>query len=692
MLFLVGPLAGLKSNSKLRKLRTISFFMSYVLFFLSWTLSDLALPEGGVQAVEKVMRYAAYLLFALNLLFADRTRKEWVCFTVMALLSAGYFFATKELFLLSLTVFVMISLDEDISDIFKVSLCLLIGLVAVTLLLCGVGILENRITIRGVTPADTYPRYALGFYHSNVLPLLLFYILVYLGIIKKYKFHPAVLLAALAVSVILYIFCNSRTAFLATLLLLGLYFVAPRIHLSSNSQSTVFGIARNIIAILSLISLVLSLLYPIHNPVLAWINTHLMSERLTLGYQKLVSQGLYFINMMPFEQYIQDKIIIDNAYMSMMIRYGVISVVILGLANYFGCEKYKKQPLALMVFILVCCVNFIDNDLLTYSCFPFLLAAYNRNMLNTSVTGKLKQKDLVSVIMSTYNEEEQQLSASIESILSQSYANFEFIIVNDNPNNDNLRATLTKFANKDNRIVLVENPQNMGLVASLNRAITYARGRFIARMDADDIAAPNRLFQQLLYLKNNDLDFVGGQIHYIDEESRSLQYTLKVPPIHEQIKRGMLWGNCVPHPTWLVKREVYETLGGYRQIPHCEDYDFVLRAFKLGYQLGNVPLVVLKYRVRTTSISVSNSAEQNLIRNYLAANRKSIFMITEEMVKQQSGNPNHPYYLYGEKKNAVKDALKGKNTRKLFTGICLLVTDKYFWFWLIEKVRFYIYR
>ena len=297
-------------------------------------------------------------------------------------------------------------------------------------------------------------------------------------------------------------------------------------------------------------------------------------------------------------------------------------------------------------------------------------------------------KELVSVIMSTYNENESQLSTSIESILNQSYEKLEFIIVNDNPKNEQLGALLAKYAQLDKRIVIVENPQNMGLVNSLNRALSYTKGDYIARMDADDISRPERLQLQLQYMKENRLDFVGGYAHFINEEGSSLGHIMKAPATNEQICRAVRWGNCIPHPTWFVRKEVYEKLGGYRHIPHAEDFDFILRALKTNFRFGNVPCVVLDYRIRSSGISVSNGVEQNLVRYYLTENRQKITEITEEMVAERIADRQNPYYLYHSKADKMKRAIKNKNLFEIGICGCRLVMDKYFWLWFVEKIRY----
>jgi glycosyltransferase involved in cell wall biosynthesis len=112
-------------------------------------------------------------------------------------------------------------------------------------------------------------------------------------------------------------------------------------------------------------------------------------------------------------------------------------------------------------------------------------------------------KPYISAVMSVYNESEEYLRKSIESILNQTYTDFEFIIILDNPDNKKARDILKEYENKDDRIVLLENEKNIGLAPSLNRGVKVARGKYIARMDADDIALPQRFEKQVYFLENN---------------------------------------------------------------------------------------------------------------------------------------------------------------------------------------------
>jgi len=223
------------------------------------------------------------------------------------------------------------------------------------------------------------------------------------------------------------------------------------------------------------------------------------------------------------------------------------------------------------------------------------------------------KKLLVSVIMSVYNEEENWLRESIESILNQSYKNFEFIIILDKPGNDKLDILIRKYSKIDPRIRYFVNEKNIGLVRSLNRALTFAKGAFIARMDADDISMPNRFEKQMDYLKNHpDVDFLGARCINIDEHGVELYRDSLIPGDMELIKSCLVNVDFVNHPTWFFKKECSDKNNGYREITCAEDYDFLLRLITNGFKLANINEFLVRYRIRSSGISQSNSLQQLL--------------------------------------------------------------------------------
>ena len=115
---------------------------------------------------------------------------------------------------------------------------------------------------------------------------------------------------------------------------------------------------------------------------------------------------------------------------------------------------------------------------------------------------------MISVIMSVYNESPSDLSAAIDSILNQTYRDFEFIVVCDNPQNVKLIDLIQKYVLADERVRFIKNSENIGLALSLNKAASQARGDYLFRMDADDIAYPTRMMEQYKALTESDLDLV----------------------------------------------------------------------------------------------------------------------------------------------------------------------------------------
>jgi len=238
----------------------------------------------------------------------------------------------------------------------------------------------------------------------------------------------------------------------------------------------------------------------------------------------------------------------------------------------------------------------------------------------------------ISVIMSIYKESKDELEKSIYSILNQTFTDFEYIIVIDNPI-DKWRVDYVKSIS-DKRIKLIINEKNLGLTKSLNIALSYAKGKYIARMDADDISMPNRLEKELDYLIKNNLDMCGSYVTcFIGEKDIK---KIKFPVTYKGIKKVAYIQNCIAHPTFFVKKEIYDCLKGYNNVIACEDYDFLLRALDKGYKIGNVPEVLLKYRISPSSISRSNPGKQILISNYIKKfyKKNTNFYVTEEMINE----------------------------------------------------------
>lgn len=291
---------------------------------------------------------------------------------------------------------------------------------------------------------------------------------------------------------------------------------------------------------------------------------------------------------------------------------------------------------------------------------------------------------MISVIMSTYKEDERLLRESIESILNQTYKDFEYIIILDYPDNDVHKSVIEEYALKDDRIHFYINEKNMGLTDSLNRGLSLCHGEYIARMDADDISLPDRLERQMKYLEKNHYDLIGGITEMINENG-SLLYSIKnVPTDPKKINKALRYSQCIAHPTWLGKKEVFEKNAGYRHMPLCEDYDFTLRAVLNGFVISNLNETVLKYRMTSNSISRSNLFEQYLYMSYITNEYKNKRVASVDKayayVQQHLNDSDTEKYL---KANVIFNRMLQEMSDKqilsfIKDGFCLLFSSKYY--------------
>lgn len=291
---------------------------------------------------------------------------------------------------------------------------------------------------------------------------------------------------------------------------------------------------------------------------------------------------------------------------------------------------------------------------------------------------------MISVIMSTYKEDERLLRESIESILNQTYKDFEYIIILDYPDNDVHKSVIEEYALKDDRIHFYINEKNMGLTDSLNRGLSLCHGEYIARMDADDISLPDRLERQMEYLEKNHYDLIGGITEMINENG-SLLYSIKsVPTDPKKINKALRYSQCIAHPTWLGRKEVFEKNAGYRHMPLCEDYDFTLRAVLNGFVISNLNEPVLKYRMTSNSISRSNLFEQYLYMSYITNEYKNKRVASVDKayayVQKHLNDSDTEKYL---KANVIFNRMLQEMSDKQFLsfikdGFCLLFSSKYY--------------
>jgi len=217
---------------------------------------------------------------------------------------------------------------------------------------------------------------------------------------------------------------------------------------------------------------------------------------------------------------------------------------------------------------------------------------------------------LISILLPIYNEPFEWVITAVESMLKQTYDRIEIILIIDNPKRDDISQWINGLG--ENKIVLVCNEKNIGLVDSLNKGLGFCHGDYIARMDADDISLPDRLQVQLSYLQKNECDIVGGNTVTFNDIEGEL-YRSDCPDSIEDMYKFLSFGGSISHPTWLVKKDVYLSLDGYRHIDFAEDYDFLVRAVIAGFRVGCVKEICLRYRQNIEGISQKNKGRQKYV-------------------------------------------------------------------------------
>jgi glycosyltransferase involved in cell wall biosynthesis len=214
----------------------------------------------------------------------------------------------------------------------------------------------------------------------------------------------------------------------------------------------------------------------------------------------------------------------------------------------------------------------------------------------------------ISVIMSVYNAG-RYLREAVESVLAQTFTDFEFLIVDDGSTDGSPRL-LQEYERRDPRIRLTVRG-NKGLTRTLNEALAVARGEFIARMDCDDVALPERFEAQREFLLSHpDVVCAGSYWQLVDAAGRLLT-TIRPPTEDAEMQRLLLRGHSpICHPAAMFRRDAAARVGGYDEtFTTAQDVDLWLRLGEVG-KLSNVPRVLLKFRLHQSSVSETKRVQQ----------------------------------------------------------------------------------
>ena len=197
----------------------------------------------------------------------------------------------------------------------------------------------------------------------------------------------------------------------------------------------------------------------------------------------------------------------------------------------------------------------------------------------------------VTVLMSVYNTPLEQLRQSLESILNQTYREFELLVIDDGSKNGEIELIESY---KDKRIKIIKNERNLGLEKSLNKGLENAKGKYIVRMDTDDIAHVNRIDKQMNFIKkHSEYSIVSSRANYFNENG-IYGNTKKVGEI---CIKDLLYGTPFIHPTMLIKKQDILEIGGYPLYRRCEDYAMVINMYANNHKGYILDEILLDYRL-----------------------------------------------------------------------------------------------
>lgn len=203
---------------------------------------------------------------------------------------------------------------------------------------------------------------------------------------------------------------------------------------------------------------------------------------------------------------------------------------------------------------------------------------------------------MVSVIMATFNEPVRYIKESIESILNQTFTNFEFIIIDDSTNPETIEA-INSYA-EDDRIIIIREKSRMGFTRALNEGLKMAKGQFIVRMDGDDISLKDRLEKQLEYLiSHKEIDILGGNMLIINE-SGTVVSQRNYPTNGLSLQFSAIFRSPVAHPTVMFRRSIVENHLFYDEtFTKAEDTEYWFRLRNKGFTIANLPVNLLRFRI-----------------------------------------------------------------------------------------------
>ncbi len=356
--------------------RMVIWDIAYICYFASFFVSDMAFSSEVTQnAIEKTIRYLAYFLFVF-VLYLNTTEKKTrilICLSGLVFAAFGTYF-THDLYFETLIFVAFSSYTIKPKHIVKISYYLLIALTLCTLL--GV-VLHIFPMINSPRGDGSGPRWGLGFYHSNVMPLVLLYIAAYSTILNYKDIKLWQIALWMSLNTVIYYICDSKNGLVSVALLC---FGCLVFRKSKKEDRLILVMAEYLAIFLSVISLG-GMLIQGKGGSFVELTNHMVTGRFGIAYRQYKSMGLHIVNRMDWATYKEMRQVLDNGYLYIAMRYGLAYLPFYWVVPALFAKKNKKNVLALIVIIIISLTNFIDNDFNSYGYLPFILIAFNKNSI-----------------------------------------------------------------------------------------------------------------------------------------------------------------------------------------------------------------------------------------------------------------------------------------------------------------------
>ena len=277
----------------------------------------------------------------------------------------------------------------------------------------------------------------------------------------------------------------------------------------------------------------------------------------------------------------------------------------------------------------------------------------------------------VTVLTSVYNGGK-YLRETIESVLNQTYKDFEFLILND-CSTDHSRAIILSYG--DPRIRLIDNEHNLGIVDSVNKGLKLARGEYISRLDADDIALPEKLEKQVYFLDQHpDIAFMASAFIVINSAGEFLR-EFRPPAESEQLKKELLRKNCLAQSSVMFRKTCIDAVGYYRkEFPQAEDYDMWFRITE-KFKFASIEKPLLLWRFHADSITLRQKHWQDTCAELAKELHKERTMFGQDAIEIGRGKEVTEGLI-----RTFNEETPENNLRRVlsihFTGFCLLVNHR----------------